>query len=971
MSVFQKYLSKFSILISIFCILLLLLLESNIGFKYILYLSNYCFLDLNIDGISGNWRDFKIKSVYVDQPDFIMKASNVHIQTDMNSLCHISTIFKYIKIKDLIVLFKKDKFFPSNSSMSIHFLKKNSVIRNPFYVKKIYVDKILLHSNQGEMRFLNVLSGVNAENHSITLFPTKIKKISVFFFHKNMQKKFKHKSLLKKKYVFYKRNIYLLLNSILKQHSSFFPIDINVMFVKCQELIFFNYKNVRFSSITFTAKIKKNVLNIKKIKLSCPFFKIESHGCLTIEKNLSISYFLKNTVFISGLKRKKMYVCFTGNIYDRLVFQIKCKNLFNFRIHGAFLLNSLNYPFFITARSHHVHFSENTDVLLNFYHVHAILKGDINNYFIFFKNIIHIKNIPSILMRVKAKGNFQHIFLKEINFIPIKNKKLNDIHVTQFKKNIDDHVYFDQYMLNIFGKIKILNNLYHGNRNIFVPKIYLHGNIMDKKMLLLGSLNFRNLHCINVPKMNLFFGKNHLSLHGSVNHQLHINTFIHANHLEYFFPDLKGMITAVSNIDGVRLHPIVKGNIIGRNLSWQKIYLKHVNIRTNIRLIHGSSGYFILNAKNIFFSKFFIRSICFRSVWTKYKKQFSFFINSHVFRVKLNINSTFNVKSKNWHSIAKKLNIYTFLGKWHLKNFIFFNSHYINKNIIYTSNIFLNKISLFSDYIYQKKMYLFNFFKRSSISFSGQFSVDTQLKWTFGNGVSNGNIFLTGDNIKLKKRSNKIYLQKKIDCLKIAINFQNSKIHTNWWIKNLQNMSKKSYFFGYLDIIDIYKKKKINGRIFFTDYSASYLNFFNTKFKHISGIFNSNINITGSLYEPQILADIHFKNIFFTNHDLLKYVALCFHSFLKNIEIFKINAKIFLKNGHIVLTLKSGLNKNQNLEWNIVFNSNKSIIEIVPRIKLHFFSRLILHYFLGKYSLLGYIDFHFFHLDIDEKNFVI
>ena len=100
MRIYQRYISKSLIFLFTFCFLLLFFLESNLGFKWLFNFTNYFFIGLKTEGISGNWRNFILKKVNFNILETSINASSIHIVIDKLSFFNISTILKKIETKN-------------------------------------------------------------------------------------------------------------------------------------------------------------------------------------------------------------------------------------------------------------------------------------------------------------------------------------------------------------------------------------------------------------------------------------------------------------------------------------------------------------------------------------------------------------------------------------------------------------------------------------------------------------------------------------------------------------------------------------------------------------------------------------------------------------------------------------------------------------------------------------------------------
>ncbi|AYN24422.1 translocation/assembly module TamB [Buchnera aphidicola] len=968
MSLYQRYLSKSLTFIFSLFFLILFFLESSIGFKWFFNFTNYFFIGLKTEEISGNWRDFRLKKISFNILGSSINASSIHVVTDPISLFKFSTILKKVETKNLIIsLNRTEKPILKNAFVKEKKLKNNFFFKHSLILKKIYSDKILLKIQKKNIFLFNIFSGLKLSNNTFTLFPTKINSIYIGSTIHDIKKISSKKSnfFIKKKF-FFRKKINNFLSFFSNFRKFFVPININVMHLKCNKLKYFNKKIVDVYRIKISAKLKKNILRIKNIQIHSKYFTTKSEGQVFFRNDFSIFFMVKNKISTNIFNNKVMNVLFKGTINNKFTFNLRSTNLFKFRINGDVLLDNLNYPLDINVHFDRLLFPISTKLILSSKNFNLILKGKINNYSLLLKNIISISGMPSFFINVSAIGNLKNIVLKKIYCFPFF-KNIKNKNVIKKKKEIE----YNQYISKLMGKISILCNFNKQSNSIFLPNFHFQGNFLKKKVSILGSLYYQKSNGIKIPRINFLLGKNKGYISGSISKKVNIHSSINVNNLNYFFPNLKGVIKSTLDIYGFCSLPSFSSVILGEKINWKNIiYLNSIKILTNVNLKKNFSKKFFASFKKIHFSKFHIDFLNFKANWNNINQRFSLSLKNKKLSIKLVLNSHFNKKIGIWKGILKKIDIKTSWGSLIVKNkpLLFYNT---KDNIDYNSIKKIKDINIFYSIINNIQTSLFKLIHQSSIKFKTDLFFNTKFKWNLGENISSLKFFLKGNNIKLEKKIKKRILIEKISSLNLYINFKKNNVMTKWIIKKSKNSLKINKMYGFLNIYDFLNKKKIDGKIFLSDFSCSFFNFLPNFFTKIQGKFSGNIKFSGSIYQPQILADIDFQNFNIQSDSIFKYMILFFYSFPKNIENIKINQGIIIKKGNILFTLNSIVQNNTvHFKWNISFNSNTIKIVLFPKIKLNFSTQLNLYYFLSKYNLVGHLKFSFFSFKINKKNFV-
>ena len=309
MSLYQRYLSKSLIFIFSLFFLILFFLESDIGFKCFFNFTNYFFIGLKTEEISGNWRDFKLKKINFNIFGTSIKAESVHIITDPISLFKVSTILKEIKTKNLVISFNKKtkKVALKNNFLKEKKIKNTIFFKHSLILRKIYSDKILLKTQKKNIFLFGVFSGLQLSNDTCTVFPTKINSIYIDSSMRHVKNIYNKKSnFFIKKDILYRNKIDNALSFFSSFKNFVIPININLINLKCNQLKFFNRTFLDIYKIKMSAQLKKNILKIKKIQIYSKYFKTKSKGKIFFRSDCSIFFIVKNEISINIINNKAM-----------------------------------------------------------------------------------------------------------------------------------------------------------------------------------------------------------------------------------------------------------------------------------------------------------------------------------------------------------------------------------------------------------------------------------------------------------------------------------------------------------------------------------------------------------------------------------------------------------------------------------------------------------------------------------------
>lgn len=959
MNIYQKYVSRFLFFFSSACIIFLLFIESNLGFKFVFNFANHFFLQLKTEEISGNWRDFTLKKIDWDIFNMSIKANRVHVVIDIKSLFDISTIFKKIETKNVIILFKDTREnILKKKHFFIHF-KKNFFFYHPIILKKIHSDKILLKTKQGSICLFNIFSGVKFIRNNIILLPTHIEFINIIPLDVFSKKIIPKNQKIIQKNMFNIETIHYFLSFFSNKPKIYIPFNMNLMFIKCHKINFIHHDYQDFFQIELKADLTNNIFKIEKIKLHSNNVNLESYGKIMLDNNKSTIFFIKNKILIKGLNKKRLHVDFKGVLNEKFIFNLECSDLFTMNLHGSVLLNNFDHPFYMNFNTHNFLVPIKNHFLLNFKSITGTFQGKKNNYYIFLNNILKVTGLPFISINITGTGNLNNILLKKINVFPVTEKKM-----IQKKYNVKNQLKSYQDTLEMMGKLDIFSDSYNKKKNFFIPNLNMHGNIMQKKLSILGSLYYRDFNYLDIPGIDFRFGENTFSLYGSLSNKLDMHASFCADNLNYFLPNLKGNFKGKSKLYGFYFSPILSSHITAKNLNWNHIFLKKIDFLTKINFSDNFSGSLIANIEKIFFSNFFINSLSLKSYWKHQEQKIFLSIKNDELCIKFILNGKIDYKKGIWTGEFDNTNI--------KNSFLEFSSEINNLENDFKKIYHVHKKNIFSKVFIESKAFLFNIFHKKIIGFKKKLSFDARLKLILKDHFSDIKFFFTADNITLEKKiQDKVFVEH-IDYVKLTTKLKKNDFYTTWKLKILNNSLEKNNIFGHLNIFDIYNTRNIKSLFILSDFPLSIINFFCDVSKKISGTIDGQIKFLNTLYHPKMSSSITLKNISITSNNFLKYIHLFFHSSLNKLKNFKIDQKIIIKKSRLLFNLDIFFTKkNNNIQWNLYFDSPSIIFYIFPKIRLQLCSELKLHYHLCSYDLIGYIKSNFFYFKINKKHFFI
>lgn len=990
--IFNRFFLSFIFIVSIIIILTNIINTLNI----ICNIANHLIPGLKISNVNGNWNNIVINKIYYDISGIEIKINKLQLSLDFNYLTHGKIYIKALEIYNSKIIIQKNKF--KSSSLDL-FDKKNNAL---FFLKNIFIlHNLILHNayfsiNNTSIKLNKFTTGVSFQRKILTIEPSYIQGLLIYFPNKTLIQPYGNYSVLKKKinkYLLHSKRKLVNIDSIsgiIKEQKTFFNIlnilithysMMSIHLIKLISLLNFNLHDLIIENINIannklftinslqlqTSIINKNII-LKLLKVNLPKHSISVYSKVLLNTKKMMILIINFKTFNSSIYDEKIQFTINNVTFGNVYANLRLYGIIN--VHLSFNANLLKTKHTITSSMLNrckKFLYTNMISYQELKNINLFLKEILYDYYITLKiNFTNNNSPPSnlfVLLGVHS-NNFHVIYLKlltnngNINLNTILNRQIYSNTTNWHYEITFNHINITPICLNcsiyLNGKIIIYHNLYDIHKQFTLLKVNIIGKINKNPLVINGILNKTIYQKFYMLKFIFSLGENKLFINGKFNDHYILNLVIRAPKLDNITPNriLLGQITGNIKAFGDFNYLQLITNFNGYNVHYKELSILNFVLKSKILFsdtIQGNINCLFEHFKknNIFIDKFIL-------IMEGNENLHHLILRINMKNIPcqgiLLLYGSFNRNIKQWQGILTKASLNINFGTWHLMHAMHISYQYTLRKLLIgphiwcnnNSQIYLpNKVEFGTsgciDVIFKRiNSAILNLFTSSVIHINGTLNGVAHFKWV-NNNLLYGKLLCTGYSIKIKKsiqdKNLFILLQKLI----FSVSLQNTLFKINW----LAKINKNSQFHGQIQIKKVNNEHILYGNVIVNNFILNLINCFIPQNVFFRGKVNANLNFTGNMYYPKLYGYV------FVNKVLIKSNSLPINIIDSNLKLNFIGSRAILhgiiKHVQDKVNLIGDINWNKIQNWYVHIKAQGNLTNITtPEIKFNILPNIIL-----------------------------
>ncbi|WOJ30335.1 autotransporter assembly complex protein TamB [Citrobacter koseri] len=885
---------KISLGVLIFILLLLgtvaFLVGTTTGLHLVFNAANRWVPGLEIGQVTGGWRDLSLKNIRYDQPGVAVNAGEIHLAVKLGCLWDSSLCVNDLSLKDINVAIDSKKMPPSEPVEE----EEDSGPLNlstpyPITLSRVALSNINLKIDDTTVSVMDFTSGLNWQEKTLTLKPTSLQgllialpKVAEVAQEEVVEPKIDHPQPDEKplgetlKELFSKP----VLPEMADVHL---PLNLNIEEFKGEQLRVTGDTDLTVCNMLLKVSSIDGNMKLDALDIDANQGTVNATGTAQLTNSWPVDITLNSTLNIDPLKGEKVKLKVGGALREQLEIGVNLSGPVDMDLRAQTRLAEAGLPLNVEVASRQVYWPFTGDKQFQADDIKLKLTGKMTDYTLSMRTAVKGQDIPPATITLDAKGNEQQINLDKLTVAALEGK-------TELKALVDwqqaiswrGELTLDgintakeipDWPSTLNGLIKTRGSLYGGSWQMDVPELKLTGNVKQNKVNVNGSLKGNSYMQWVIPGLHLELGRNSADVKGELGiKDLNLDATIDAPNLDNALPGLGGTAKGLVKVRGTVDAPQLLADINARGLRWQELSVAQVRVEGDIKSTDQIAGNLDVRVERITQPDVNINLVTLNAKGSEKQHELQLRIQGEPVSGQLALAGSFDRKEARWKGTLSNTRFQTPVGPWSLTRAIALDYRNQEQKISIGPHCWTNPnaelcvpqtIDAGAEGRAVVNLNRFDLamlkpFMPDATQASGVFSGKADVAWdTTKEGLPQGQVTLSGRNVKVTQRVNDAPLPVAFDTLNLNADLHNNRAQLGWMIR----LTNNGQFDGQVQITDPQGRRNIGGNVNIRNFNLAMVNPVFSRGEKAAGMLNANLRLGGDVQSPQMFGQLQLSGL--------------------------------------------------------------------------------------------------------------
>ena len=572
-----------------------------------------------------------------------------------------------------------------------------------------------------------------------------------------------------------------------------------------------------------------------------------------------------------------------GDLKDNTKLSIQSLGTLPFQLTGEANFNLARTPFQLHLSSEKLQypFSHKAKTVYHLQNIQLGINGNLLNYALNINAEMKDKKLPMSAVSLYARGGLTQLDVKQSHFDIGEGKanfdgRLNWYRGLKWKTNLQLEAFqFGNYLLKdlpgvLSGNLFSSGIIRDGQWDINVPNINLKGMLSHKPFLLNTSLKSSNEKPLDLKKLLLNYGNNHIEGQGHLSQHSQLALTINAPQLDGLLPSLKAYLKGKIQIEGEVATPTIKIDLEGKHLAFQQYSLQSFNLHSDIQSQGMINGLTKIDLKQLQVGSLKIKNLDLDLQGNEQAHTLLIHSKGEPVALNLDLNGHWNRETQQWQGKLKQINIPSLVGKWVAQAPIDIQYSHLAQQAEVAPHCWENKkgqlcfnqpihIGKQGDLAFQLKhidLAMMNQFIHSQV-ISGVVNGKGKVQW-FADKPLQGMVNLSTQQLFFKQKMDYRTLHLKVPKFRLLTKLHNNQLN----LQNFIYIENQGHIDTNINVKNINDLKKLTGSLQIHDISLNIVQQLLSKGERVTGNISGDLKFSGNLNTPQINGGLFVKDIY-------------------------------------------------------------------------------------------------------------
>lgn len=885
---------KISLGVLIFILLLLgtvaFLVGTTTGLHLVFNAANRWVPGLEIGQVTGGWRDLSLKNIRYDQPGVAVNAGEIHLAVKLGCLWDSSLCVNDLSLKDINVAIDSKKMPPSEPVEE----EEDSGPLNlstpyPITLSRVALSNINLKIDDTTVSVMDFTSGLNWQEKTLTLKPTSLQgllialpKVAEMAQEEVVEPKIDHPQPDEKPLGETLKDLFSkpVLPEMADVHL---PLNLNIEEFKGEQLRVTGDTDLTVRNMLLKVSSIDGNMKLDALDIDANQGTVNATGTAQLTNSWPVDITLNSTLNIDPLKGEKVKLKVGGALREQLEIGINLSGPVDMDLRAQTRLAEAGLPLNVEVASRQVYWPFTGDKQFQADDIKLKLTGKMTDYTLSMRTAVKGQDIPPATITLDAKGNEQQINLDKLTVAALEGK-------TELKALVDwqqaiswrGELTLDgintakeipDWPSTLNGLIKTRGSLYGGSWQMDVPELKLTGNVKQNKVNVNGSLKGNSYMQWVIPGLHLELGRNSADVKGELGiKDLNLDATIDAPNLDNALPGLGGTAKGLVKVRGTVDAPQLLADINARGLRWQELSVAQVRVEGDIKSTDQIAGNLDVRVERITQPDVNINLVTLNAKGSEKQHELQLRIQGEPLSGQLALAGSFDRKEARWKGTLSNTRFQTPVGPWSLTRAIALDYRNQEQKISIGPHCWTNPnaelcvpqtIDAGAEGRAVVNLNRFDLamlkpFMPDATQASGVFSGKADVAWdTTKEGLPQGQVTLSGRNVKVTQRVNDAPLPVAFDTLNLNADLHNNRAQLGWMIR----LTNNGQFDGQVQITDPQGRRNIGGNVNIRNFNLAMVNPVFSRGEKAAGMLNANLRLGGDVQSPQMFGQLQLSGL--------------------------------------------------------------------------------------------------------------
>ncbi|ENM2867165.1 autotransporter assembly complex protein TamB [Citrobacter koseri] len=885
---------KISLGVLIFILLLLgtvaFLVGTTTGLHLVFNAANRWVPGLEIGQVTGGWRDLSLKNIRYDQPGVAVNAGEIHLAVKLGCLWDSSLCVNDLSLKDINVAIDSKKMPPSEPVEE----EEDSGPLNlstpyPITLSRVALSNINLKIDDTTVSVMDFTSGLNWQEKTLTLKPTSLQgllialpKVAEVAQEEVVEPKIDHPQPDEKPLGETLKDLFSkpVLPEMADVHL---PLNLNIEEFKGEQLRVTGDTDLTVRNMLLKVSSIDGNMKLDALDIDANQGTVNATGTAQLTNSWPVDITLNSTLNIDPLKGEKVKLKVGGALREQLEIGVNLSGPVDMGLRAQTRLAEAGLPLNVEVASRQVYWPFTGDKQFQADDIKLKLTGKMTDYTLSMRTAVKGQDIPPATITLDAKGNEQQINLDKLTVAALEGK-------TELKALVDwqqaiswrGELTLDgintakeipDWPSTLNGLIKTRGSLYGGSWQMDVPELKLTGNVKQNKVNVNGSLKGNSYMQWVIPGLHLELGRNSADVKGELGiKDLNLDATIDAPNLDNALPGLGGTAKGLVKVRGTVDAPQLLADINARGLRWQELSVAQVRVEGDIKSTDQIAGNLDVRVERITQPDVNINLVTLNAKGSEKQHELQLRIQGEPVSGQLALAGSFDRKEARWKGTLSNTRFQTPVGPWSLTRAIALDYRNQEQKISIGPHCWTNPnaelcvpqtIDAGAEGRAVVNLNRFDLamlkpFMPDATQASGVFSGKADVAWdTTKEGLPQGQVTLSGRNVKVTQRVNDAPLPVAFDTLNLNADLHNNRAQLGWMIR----LTNNGQFDGQVQITDPQGRRNIGGNVNIRNFNLAMVNPVFSRGEKAAGMLNANLRLGGDVQSPQMFGQLQLSGL--------------------------------------------------------------------------------------------------------------